>query len=375
MLKSRVFLFIGLVLGGLLLAPLANTVASLREGAGPRWDRAALFNVDRPARWLNRALYAAGISTAPNQVVIGREGWLYLGDEYERTRTATRRAARAEDIARAGQVAAAARAWEDWLRRRGVRLYRVLVAPNKESIYPEHLPRWAQPAGPGMTDALAAAARATHVDVRAALRSARQQPHALYYRTDTHWNGAGAAFAFQAFAAQVGAAAPELRWPAPEAADIVSVAPRPGGDLARFLRLSDALGDLEPVTRLAVPQLEYHDFMMGAPLRPGSTELRDTRRPVVHVSPAALNRARVLWLRDSFGDALSPWMAATFSHTMQLHWNEALPSPQKLAALVERWKPDYVFVTVVERAATVGAFTRLPPGEPASAGSLDAPPR
>ena len=71
--------------------------------------------------------------------------------------------------------------------------------------------------------------------------------------------------------------------------------------------------------------------------------------------------SRVLWLRDSFGAALEPWMAATFSDTLQMHWREALQSPDVLAALVEQWKPDYVFVTVVERDARVVAFTRGPP--------------
>ena len=27
--------------------------------------------------------YPLGISTDPKQVIIGRDGWLYLGDEYE----------------------------------------------------------------------------------------------------------------------------------------------------------------------------------------------------------------------------------------------------------------------------------------------------
>ena len=55
-------------------------------------------------------------------------------------------------------------------------------------------------------------------------------------------------------------------------------------------------------------------------------------------------------------------MAATFSQTVQLHWDQALKPGGRFIDLVEKWKPDYVFITVVERDSRSPLFT--PPAPP-----------
>ena len=57
--------------------------------------------------------------------------------------------------------------------------------------------------------------------------------------------------------------------------------------------------------------------------------------------------------------AMSPFMAATFTETLQLHYDEA--HPELFARMVETFKPDYVFITVVERAARRKRFGTPPP--------------
>jgi hypothetical protein len=54
-------------------------------------------------------------------------------------------------------------------------------------------------------------------------------------------------------------------------------------------------------------------------------------------------------------------MAATFSDVIQLHWDEALKPDLRLARLVEAWKPDYVFITVVERSSRDPKLATPPP--------------
>lgn len=84
--------------------------------------------------------------------------------------------------------------------------------------------------------------------------------------------------------------------------------------------------------------------------------------PVLVHAEGALNQARLLWLRDSFGTALSPYMSATFSDVLQVHWATGL-APGALDDMVSRWRPDHVLVTVVERGARNAAFAALPPVE------------
>ena len=73
----------------------------------------------------------------------------------------------------------------------------------------------------------------------------------------------------------------------------------------------------------------------------------------------ALNNKKVLWLRDSFGSAMSQLMALTFSDVLEVHNDMKLDA--RFAQLVEDWKPDYVFVTVVERTFKAVPFTSDPP--------------
>ena len=322
--------------------------------------------MDFASTWLSRVLYPIGISTDPQQVVIGYDNWLYLGDKYEQTRSVYRRAQTAADIENGKLVNAAMEAWEAYLASKGVKLFRIMIGPNKETIYPEQLPIWARPVSPTATDALiAGTGLMRYVDLRTALLAAKAvHRESLYYKTDTHWNYLGAGLAFRSFSQQVGGAAPELRWPSDDAFEVRRVVPRIGGDLANFLRLTASLSDSEPIINAQELPVEtiQRDLESNKVIHKGGNPVVDSpSKPLLVTSAGALNAKKVLWLRDSFGNAISPLMAATFRDVVQLHWAEALKPGGRFAQLVETWKPDYVFVTVVERAARADLFASHPP--------------
>jgi hypothetical protein len=82
--------------------------------------------------------------------------------------------------------------------------YVFVIAPNKESVYPEYLPGWIGPRlGPSRLDQLLAHLKSvpevTVIDLRSAL-IADKVAAALYYRTDTHWNTRGAYSAYREIA-------------------------------------------------------------------------------------------------------------------------------------------------------------------------------
>lgn len=363
--RKRVFIFLWAVVCGLLVVPLVNMVLHPNLG-GEKWrTKAFLYNLDFAAQWPNFVLYQLGISTHPKQVVIGRNGWLYLGDDYAQSRTVARNGQTAADLTIGKKIVEASQAWDAWLASKGVRVFRIMVGPNKASIYPEHLPNWAMPATPSATDALFAdTENERFIDLRPhMLASKTQYPQALYYKTDTHWNALGAGLAFNAFAQSVGYSAPELRWPSFE---MSSMSPRGGGDLAKFLRIKQGLLDSEPSIKIigsthTIETTQYDFDSTQIIQKGGNPQIGAKNSPILVISEGALNAKKVLWLRDSFGNSLSPLMAATFSKTVQLHWLEALKSRGRFAELVEKWKPDYVFITVVERDSRSELFTLPPP--------------
>lgn len=364
--RRSVLVFLAAVLLSILSIPIINILAAPSRDSIKWREKAFLYNVDFASRWAALLLYPFGISTNPKQVIVGRDGWLFLGDQYDETRTVDRRPPSTADFVLGQQIGSATEAWDAYLASKGVKLFRVIIGPNKGTIYPEYLPFWAKPSSPNATDSLFAGTGKVHyVDLRWALLAAKaNQPEALYYKTDTHWNSLGAAIAFQAFAQQVGTAAPEIQWPSQKAYELIRVDPRGGGDLANFLRLQAHLSDSEPIINASSLPLEtsQSDFDTMELLNQGGNPRVDApTKPLLVKSVGALNKKKVLWLRDSFGVALSPLMAATFSEVVQLHWGKAIKPDGRFLQLVEEWKPDYVFFTVVERGARAPWFSAYPP--------------
>src|SRR5512138_2314109 len=78
-----------------------------------------------------------GISSSPD-VTVGRDGWLYLAaegsvDDY--------RALKPYDPGELERLGDVIEQWRAFLQRRDI-AFLVVVCPNKQTIYPEHLPAW-----------------------------------------------------------------------------------------------------------------------------------------------------------------------------------------------------------------------------------------
>ncbi|WP_191832913.1 alginate O-acetyltransferase AlgX-related protein [Pseudomonas fluorescens] len=364
--KRSVYAFVLAVLLVLLSIPAINIITAPNKGAIKLTEKSFLYNMDFVSRWTARLLYPLGVSTDPDQVIVGKDNWLYLGDMYKNTLSDDRRTATDSDVATAKQMAAATRNWEAYLAGKGVKVFRIMIGPNKGSIYPEHMPNWAKPASLNPTDALLAeAGQGSFIDLRPPLLAAKDaHRETLYFKTDTHWNALGAGVAFRAFAQEVGKVAPELRWPSAEVYEVARIKPIEGGDLARFLRLTASLSDEAPIIgvgNLPVKTTQV-DFTTQQVLAQGDNpEVGSPNKPILVKSAGALNDKKVLWLRDSFGSAMSPLMAATFGEVLQLHWSVATQPGGSFTQLVEAFKPDYVFITVVEREARALWSSDIPP--------------
>lgn len=364
--KRSIFIFLLSVLSVLLAVPAINIVVAPSRDAINLKEKSFLYNMDFVSRWTAALLYPIGISTDPKQVIVGKDGWLYLGDLYLQTLSDDRRPASASDIEVGKQIGTATEAWNAYLIDKGVKVFQVMIGPNKGSIYPEHMPSWAKPALFNPTDALLAETGDEHyIDLRPPLLAAKEaHREALYYKTDTHWNDFGAGVAFRAFAQKIGKSAPELKWPSEKVYELTRVTPRNGGDLANFLRLTASLPDDAPIiyaSSLSVKTTQTDFATKQLLFQGGNPQIGAPAKPLLVTSVGALNDKKVLWLRDSFGTSLSPLMAATFKEVLQLHWDQAIKPGGSFTQLVDEWKPDYVFVTVVERDARTPWFAAYPP--------------
>lgn len=348
--KKNIYITICLALIILIIVPVINITSShVQKKTGKKyWSKSSLYSLDFALPYIGRAFYVVGISIDPDKAIIGYNGWLYLGDSYAKTITTKRHESTNEDEILAKKIALSSKSREHWLKLKGVKQYRVIVGANKDSIYPEFLPHWAKQVANSPIDTLFAnVSHKIYIDTRSSLKAARNEfQQKLYYKTDTHWNALGGLVAFRAFAKNLATAEPSLIWPN-FAAIKISATKKCGGDLANFLRIPTILSDEEINIKFTAPQpitTQRYDFKTKKLITP-----EDGHKTELVVSKNALNKKRVLWLKDSFGGAMSQYMEATFSDILQIHYSEMKNG--KYAQLVNEFKPDYVFVTVVERNA------------------------
>ena len=309
-------------------------VADLRAYLGDRFGfRATLV------RW-NAGLSAKALSVSVNpSVILGRDGWLFYADDHI-----------IEDY-RCLQpfTGPELRQWADllerrqaWLRQRGCR-YLFFIAPNEHTIYPEYLPASITRVGDrSRLDQLMAYLRehssVTVVDVRPALLEAKARER-VYQKTDTHWNERGAFAAYQALFRPISLWFPGVR-AVPRSGFADTSATGPGGGLAAMLGSPDlyreeilGLRPLEP-RRARMSTWEF-SRLAGFAERPAS--VREARVP----DPGL---PRAVFLHDSFGEAMEPFLAEHFSKTVFIPATMGFDGP-----VLEREKPDLVIQEITER--------------------------
>jgi hypothetical protein len=366
--KKKVFIFISIALAALAVVPAINLKyrGVQKQEEKKWWSRSVLYNIDFALPLLSRSLYPMGISIDPEQVIIGKNGWLFLGDIHNKTITVKRHGVMDWNMELAEKIALATKSWEQWLKLKGVRLYQVMLAPDKDTIYPEFLPDWAQPAAISATDALLTnISQEIYLDTRPALKAAKSQfSEPLYYKTDSHWNQLGSWIAFNALLKKIAIFEDGLELLS-EKYIRVKVESIGGCDLANILRMSGSLKDSRIHVKIVSErpiESDLYDFETERLLATGDTcnKIDSPHRSILVKSKQALNQKKVLWLIDSFGlSGIIPFMTATFTETLIINYLDV--DPDQFARLVEIYKPDYVFITVGERIAFNKWFENPPP--------------
>jgi len=288
----------------------------------------------------------AGFPSA-SDVIVGRDGWLYLGDA--RAVSSYLRDEPMSQVELDGWVKEL-KDRQRKLKERNIK-YVLVLAPEKSTVYPEFMPERLIPgSSEKRLDQLATLLEENtdmHViDARSPLLKYGDPTIFLYYRTDSHWNDVGALLVAKEIIEQLRGAFPSLTPPTLSDFDLV-VKEGLGGDLAGLLALRDILH--EEATYLvarshsrAKQSATGIDQALVAPnalQQPSATEVDDRTLP------------RVVLFMDSFGNALLPYLSNTFSRLLILRqysidW-----------AIVEKESPDIVIQVIVERQL----YAPLPP--------------
>ena len=263
-------------------------------------------------------------------VVVGTDGWLYYTD--------TVNDYLAQDTMNERQVFDTVHnlsLLQQYVREQGVE-FLFTVAPNKNSLYGEHMPYYLnRKAGTTKNmDKLKAPmeeAGISYVDLFAPFKA---QQETLYLKRDSHWNNKGAVLAYNTLMDAV-----ECDHSTYEDVDVE--------------RRKDEYGDLNkmvyPLT--AVPEWNYRYASDSSWKYTGKDE--DVEAAYIETE-CKDGEQSLLMFRDSFGNTLLPLMAqqykkAAFSKSV----------PYRIAEYLDSCKPDIVIAEKVER--NMDEFMTMPP--------------
>ncbi len=299
--------------------------------------RAEMITADA---WLKETLF--GISSKES-VITGTDGWLYYEatlDDYQHTGALSDRAL--------FNAAHNLKLMQDYTELLGKK-FLFAAAPNKNSLYPEHMPARYQTRENEKSDAERFAAFLEKEGVHSLdlFRLFAEQDEVLYYARDSHWNEKGAVLVYNAMLDALGIAHEDY-------ADVIPAETRDYiGDLAKMLYPAGS----EPETRL-----HY--------LEPSWEYLTDTVSPEENYirTANASGKAKLLMYRDSFGNSLLPYLAE--------HFEEAVFSrvvPYTMTELVTTGA-DVLIVEKVERhlptLAEISPVMSAPVRDPAVLGEV-----
>jgi len=299
--------------------------------------------IHRYQREMGKRFGLSGVS----YVVEGSDGWLFFAGEEVLDDLQGQLQFSDNELRRFRRNIMAKR---NWLARRNIQ-YIPLVAANKQSIYPEHLPEYYRLAKKQtrLDHLLASCNRDVEtmiLDLRPALIGSKAKGR-LYDRTDTHWNYLGAHVAYLEIMGRVQKHFPDFVYRRQFSfdADWKSFV---GGDLALMLGRRDSLRETRPVPR----QKQFTS--RAKPLPVELSELLSLEQFEPELRERSGTGLRLLVLHDSFFNHLKPFVSENFAEILYIwkYYDEASMNALNqdvLHRVLQEFKPDLVIDEVVER--------------------------
>lgn len=298
---------------------------SLRDAEG-RWNPQYLSQIQDYARdhfYLRQDLITAWSalnaqalhSSITEDVVLGEDGWLYFGDtlpDYTGLNPMSGR----EIFSAARNLSLMA----EYCEGQGAE-FLFTVAPNKNSLYPERMPALPRNDSRSNADRLAEELERQGVNTLDCFALFREQAETLYFQTDSHWNGKGAALAADAVNEALGRSSGYFDGP--------------------FTQEAVHKGDLYDMLYPAGSGLEADQVYGGTLNFEYDAPIRSAENLTIMTHGGG--EGSLLMFRDSFGNNLYPYLADSFDAAL---FSRSMPYRLDLVAQREA---DYVVAELVER--------------------------
>lgn len=309
-----------------------------------------LFLTSLSKLWSNSA-YKLGASIKPGQVIIGKDQWLFLGNDYADSidqYTGKNKPKEAEIYLKLSILRQM-----DKVAKQNKIPFLVAIAPDKHEIYSEYLPNYIHKSLSKNRIELLQQAMLNQgidfIDLKQVELNAKntlgKQYGDIYLKGDSHWNYLGAYAAYQAISAymqQKGLQTKQLQFDFIPQQTIYS-------DLTNFLQI-DNLKSNNPLPDTAHLTID----LFGRDIEGNETKLANFqgtpsgmfKNPYENINKDAQNRQTCLLIGDSFSHALGFYFYSDFYNTIRIYTNN---NNWNLSALIEKYHPDLIVFEKVER--------------------------
>ena len=354
--KTKVVLYLmstGLIILIFLLANfIFNTNISDLEGLKFKGIKKKLFSLDLIVGETNKILYKYGISTEYNDVIIGNDGYLFLGVSNQPLGINFLYGLVDENIVK--NAVSIFKKKHDYLDKNYVKSL-IVIVPSKQLIYKEKMPaRFGFKIGVWI-DSFLKYAKQQNLIVLFPKKLLETQEKETYFKTDSHWNHYGSYLVYDKTIDELN----KIYHTKLQKIDGLTFSDRITGglDLSRFLKI-DKEKDIHDKDIMWETFIDEHiitrcEFLIDKESK--ILECQQIKNIATDVNTksyytfnkTALNKKKLLWIRDSFGVNNSPLYQATFEEIIQIH--PAFVNKNIFHSLVEKEKPDYVIFQVAER--------------------------
>ena len=269
--------------------------------------------------------------SASDQVVLGKENWLFYKNEtenciedYKGTNLFTDDQL---ELIKNNLLQA-----EEYLSKRDIEFV-LFIPPNKENVYGEYMPDYITKKSDTIrVDQLVDYLR-SNTDIRVVYpkeeMDAYKDEYSLYWHYDTHWNSLGGYIGAKALLKELGIEVPEV--------EELTITPDTfsGYDLANMMKLKDYyVENIGEDVNYLVSGYDTHNMQ---------TIQADDPTALIYQSDSPDER-KLFMVRDSFAGGMAPVLASNFRSTYMPHWNGFFEQSQ-----IEEQDPDIFVYELVER--------------------------
>jgi len=268
--------------------------------------------------------------------IIGEKGWLYMTERELETYLVKNLFSTQELDSFVTEITKRAK----YLSSIGTKYYFV-IAPTKYSVYPEYLPGLykienKKTRTDQISDALKKISNVTLIDLRKTLLQHKSE-QLLFRKTDNHWNSYGAYYAYYEIINKLKLDFPEMLSPYPLDSFNIELLNVKGGNIATIINGEYIFRETHQPKIEFIHQKVFEGQKRNYPVINGFAYPWDYEKVYTSISK---NNLKALIIRDSFGDALSPYLSANFSESVYIFdaWQYKLNKE-----IVDNEKPD-VFI-------------------------------